>query len=151
MIWDQGSPNQAKWATSSPWFQWNRPISVLISSLKLSTYAAGPESRGNSRTAFCQYIDVKLLPKFHCSLDSYFRGSAYPRKLVPHELKWFQRPSQILRSMTDLMLSNQHPFQSEDLYVLLPCHIMDVGQVYTSSTFRLLWNHFNSWGTNFRG
>ena len=24
----QGSPNQAKWATSSPWFQWNRPISV---------------------------------------------------------------------------------------------------------------------------
>jgi hypothetical protein len=49
-----------------------------------------------------------------------------------------QRPSQILRSMTDLMLSNQHPFQSEDLYVLLPCHILDVGQVYTSSTFRLL-------------
>jgi hypothetical protein len=24
----QGSPNQAKWATSSPWFQWSRPISV---------------------------------------------------------------------------------------------------------------------------
>ena len=24
----QGSPNQAKWVTSSPWFQWNRPISV---------------------------------------------------------------------------------------------------------------------------
>ena len=24
----QGSPNQAKWATSSPWFQCNRPISV---------------------------------------------------------------------------------------------------------------------------
>jgi hypothetical protein len=24
----QVSPNQAKWATSSPWFQWNRPISV---------------------------------------------------------------------------------------------------------------------------
>ena len=23
-----GSPNQAKWATSLPWFQWNRPISV---------------------------------------------------------------------------------------------------------------------------
>jgi hypothetical protein len=22
------SPNQAKWATSSPWFQWSRPISV---------------------------------------------------------------------------------------------------------------------------
>ena len=44
---------------------------VLISSLKLSTvpYSAGPESRGNSRTAWL-YIDVKLLPKFHCSLDS---------------------------------------------------------------------------------
>jgi hypothetical protein len=26
--WCQGSPNQAKWATSSPWFQWNRPIFV---------------------------------------------------------------------------------------------------------------------------
>jgi hypothetical protein len=24
----QGSPNQVKWATFSPWFQWNRPISV---------------------------------------------------------------------------------------------------------------------------
>jgi len=24
----QGSPNQAKWTTFSPWFQWNRPISV---------------------------------------------------------------------------------------------------------------------------
>ena len=24
----QGSPNQVKWATSSPWCQWNRPISV---------------------------------------------------------------------------------------------------------------------------
>jgi hypothetical protein len=24
----QGSPNQAKWATSSHWFQWNRPIFV---------------------------------------------------------------------------------------------------------------------------
>ena len=24
----QGSPNQSKWATFLPWFQWNRPISV---------------------------------------------------------------------------------------------------------------------------
>ena len=24
----QGSPNQAKWVTFSPWFQWNHPISV---------------------------------------------------------------------------------------------------------------------------
>jgi hypothetical protein len=55
---------------------------VLISSLK-----AGPEGRGHSRTAWL-YIDVKLFTKFHCSLDSSFRGSAYPRKprkLVPHE------------------------------------------------------------------
>jgi hypothetical protein len=39
---------------------------VLISSLKLSTvpYAAGPESRDHSRTAWLN-IDVKLLPKFH--------------------------------------------------------------------------------------
>jgi hypothetical protein len=22
----QGSPNQAKWAASLPWFQWNRPF-----------------------------------------------------------------------------------------------------------------------------
>ena len=46
-------------------------ILVLISSLKLSTvpYAAGPESQGYSTTAWL-YIDVKLLPKFHCLLDS---------------------------------------------------------------------------------
>jgi hypothetical protein len=25
---EQGSPNQEKWVTSSPWFQWSRPISV---------------------------------------------------------------------------------------------------------------------------
>jgi hypothetical protein len=31
--------------------------------------AAGPESRGHSRTAWLN-IDVKLLPKFRCSLDS---------------------------------------------------------------------------------
>jgi hypothetical protein len=39
--------------------------------LKLSivTYAASPESRGHSRTPWL-YIDVKLLPKFHCTLDS---------------------------------------------------------------------------------
>jgi hypothetical protein len=44
---------------------------VLISSLKLSIvpYAAGPESQCHSRTAWL-CIDVKLLPKFHCSLDS---------------------------------------------------------------------------------
>ena len=44
---------------------------ILISSLKLATfpYAAGPESRGHSRRAWL-YSDVKLLPKFHCSLDS---------------------------------------------------------------------------------
>ena len=27
-VMTQGSPNQAKWATSLPWFQWNRSISV---------------------------------------------------------------------------------------------------------------------------
>ena len=52
----------------------NNPLKgmlVVISSLKLSTvpYAAGPESRGYSTTAWL-YIDVKLLPKFHCLLDS---------------------------------------------------------------------------------
>jgi len=35
--------------------------------------------------------------------------------------------------MADLLLSNRRPFQSEDLYVLVPCHMMDVGQVCTSS------------------
>ena len=40
---------------------------LIISLIKLST--ADPESRGHSRTAWL-YIDVKLLPKFHCSLDS---------------------------------------------------------------------------------
>jgi hypothetical protein len=31
----QGSPNQAKWATFSPWFQWNCPISVKKRSFSL--------------------------------------------------------------------------------------------------------------------
>jgi len=39
----------------------------------------------------------------------------------------------ILRSMADLLLSNRRPFQSEELYVLLSCHMMDVGQVCTLS------------------
>ena len=56
-------------------------IIVLIVSLQLSIvpYAAGPESWCHSMRL---YIDVKLLPKSHCSLNSYFHGSAYPRKLV---------------------------------------------------------------------
>jgi hypothetical protein len=39
---------------------------VLISSLRLSilSYATGPESWGQHMA-----IDVKLLPKFHCSLE----------------------------------------------------------------------------------
>jgi hypothetical protein len=47
---------------------------VLIVSLQLSIvpYAAGPESWCHSMRL---YIDVKLLPKSHCSLDSYFHGS----------------------------------------------------------------------------
>jgi uncharacterized protein YjiS (DUF1127 family) len=40
-----------------------------------------------------------------------------------------RRPFQIIRSMADLLLSTRRPFQCEDRYVLLPCHIMYVGQV----------------------
>ena len=37
----QGSPNQAKWATSSPWFQWSRPISVKKRSFsRLSVFSS---------------------------------------------------------------------------------------------------------------
>jgi hypothetical protein len=49
-------------------------------------------------------------------------------------------PFQVLRSMSDLLLSNRRPFQSEDLYVLLPCHMMDVGQVCTSSALHIISN-----------
>jgi hypothetical protein len=35
--------------------------------------------------------------------------------------------------MADLLLSNRRPFQSEDVYVLLTCHMIDVGQVCTSA------------------
>jgi hypothetical protein len=35
--------------------------------------------------------------------------------------------------MVDVLLSNRRPFQCEDMYVLLLCHVMDVGQVCTSS------------------
>jgi len=41
-------------------------------------------------------------------------------KIFSHE-----RPFQILKSMVDLLLLNRLPFQSEDLYVLLPWHLMD--------------------------
>ena len=49
----------------------------------------------------------------------------------PSDLRVFsnRRSFQILRSMADVLLSNQCPFQSEDLFVLLPCHMMDVGHV----------------------
>jgi hypothetical protein len=40
---------------------------------------------------------------------------------------------QILRSMADLLLSNRRPFQNKELYVLLSCHMMDVGQVCKAS------------------
>ena len=33
--------------------------------------------------------------------------------------------------MTALLLSNRRPFQSENLYVLLLCHMMNVGRVGT--------------------
>ena len=35
--------------------------------------------------------------------------------------------------MVDLLLPNRPPFQCEDMHVLLPCHVMDVGQVCISS------------------
>jgi hypothetical protein len=35
--------------------------------------------------------------------------------------------------MVDFLLSNRRPFQWEDMYVLLPCHVMDVGQICISS------------------
>ena len=43
-----------------------------------------------------------------------------------------RRPFQIIRSMADLLLSTRRPFQCEDRYVLLPCHILYVGQVCAS-------------------
>ena len=56
------------------------------------------------------------------------------------DLKIFsrERPFQILKSMVDLLLLNRLPFQSEDLYVLLPCHLMDVGEVCTSSALYII-------------
>ena len=35
--------------------------------------------------------------------------------------------------MVDLLLSNRRSVQCEDMHMLLPCHVMDVGQVCTSS------------------
>ena len=49
-------------------------------------------------------------------------------------------PFQILRSMVDLLLSNRRRFQSEDLFVLLSCRMMDVGQVSTSSVLHIISN-----------
>ena len=37
--------------------------------------------------------------------------------------------------MVDLLLPNRRPFQCEDMHVLLPCHVMDVGQVCISSAY----------------
>ena len=46
----------------------------------------------------------------------------------------------IIRSMADSLLSNRRPFESENLFVLLPCHMMDVGQVCTSSALHIISN-----------
>ena len=35
--------------------------------------------------------------------------------------------------MADLLLSSRCPFQGEELYVLLSCHMIDVGQVCSTS------------------
>ena len=35
--------------------------------------------------------------------------------------------------MVNLLLSNRRPFQCEDMYMLLPGQVMDVGQVCISS------------------
>ena len=53
----QGSPNQAKWATSSPWFQWSRPISVKKRSF----------SQGVSlfKSIFCSPIIILFLQYSH--------------------------------------------------------------------------------------
>ena len=47
-------------------------------------------------------------------------------------------PFQILRFMVDVLLSNRRPFQCEDIYLLLPYHMMDVGQVCTSSALHII-------------
>jgi hypothetical protein len=47
-------------------------------------------------------------------------------------------PFQILRLMVDLLLSNRRPFQYEDIYLLLPYHMMDVGQLCTSSALHII-------------
>ena len=47
-------------------------------------------------------------------------------------------PFQILRFMVDLLLSNRRSFQCEDIYLLLPYHMMDVGQVCTSSALHII-------------
>ena len=49
-------------------------------------------------------------------------------------------PFQILRFMVDLLLSKRRHFQCEDIYLLLPYHMMDVGQVCTSSALHIISN-----------
>jgi hypothetical protein len=51
----------------------------------------------------------------------------------------------MIRSMVDLLLSNRRPFQYEDMHMLLPCHVMDVGQVCTSSTIAYYFRRQSSW------
>ena len=41
---------------------------------------------------------------------------------------------------TDVIISNNGPIQSEDVYVLLPCRMMDLDQVCTSSTLDIISN-----------
>jgi hypothetical protein len=64
------------------WYKGNALIYKIFISIKKNNIlevevvclpnATGPESGGHSR--ICQYIDVKLLLKFHCSLDSTTSG-----------------------------------------------------------------------------
>ena len=61
---------------------------VFISSLKLSTvpYAAGPESRGDSRTAWL-YIDVKLLPNVSLFVGFLILWINLPTKICTPRIK----------------------------------------------------------------
>ena len=46
--------------------------------------------------------------------------------------------------MVDFLLSNRRRYQSEDLYVFLPCHMMYFGQVSLSSALHIISNECNA-------
>jgi hypothetical protein len=141
---------------------------LLISLSKLSTapYAAGPESRGHSREAWlyrCQTdSQVSLFVGFlisWISLPTTTTKIGTPRIKVISQYLWqcLQEP-QVLDHQTQqykllplLATTYAFKFAAMGMSIIYSKISGEIDRGNLEALPQVLWNHFYSWGTNFRG